>query len=723
MTTSLRFASGIALLLLVSSGLFAQTLSAPATAQAGSSININIQGSFDSRDFITIVAPDKPEGGYDHYVYARSASVEIRVPETAGSYQIRLLDDAAPYPTLHQLELTIEATSASLQAPDSVTIGSAFKVQWQGPDNHQDFITIVPGDAAERQYGAYKYTRNGSPLELRAPAEPGDYAIRYLTGVNYFTLASIPIKVVDTSATLDFQPSVSIGGDISVSWTGPDNQQDFITIVPAGSEQNAYNNYTYTRHGSPLNIKLPESPGEYEVRYLTSAKQGYRVLGSAPLQVGDSSVNIQAPEEAVAGSRIGLEWQGPDNQLDFITVVPAGSEDSHYANYVYTHNGSPGELLMPEQPGEYELKYLTAQERRVLARVPITLLPPSAALTAPNSAEAGQPFGVSWEGPNNPSDYIAVTDAGSPADYHAYSYTRRGNPVSIRAPYETGDYELHYLTGQDDISLASLPFTVTPSSVPGTLRVMSASDSTETQINTFGAVELILDASGSMLQQLDGQRRIAIAKQTLLQLVNNLLPDNSQYALRVFGHRQPDACDTELLQPMGPLNRSAASAVINSIEAKNLARTPIADSLAQVANDLAGVEGEALVILVTDGEETCEGNPAEALEALRASGFDVRVNIIGFAIDEYALKQEFTRWAEIGGGAYFDANNADALTDAMQQSLEVTFNVYDERENIVAGGSVNGPDISLPAGDYQVRIGQQSYSVTIESGEENIVSL
>ncbi len=708
--------------LIANNGL-TQTLSAPATAKAGATLKINITGSFDRQDFVTIVPPDKPEGEYDHYAYARSATIELTAPETAGHYQIRILDGTSPYPTLDKLDLQIESVSASLEAPEGVGIGAKFKVNWQGPDNKQDFITIVASEAPEREYGVYSYTKRGNPVELTAPAEAGDYQIRYLTGGKYSTLARIPIAVIDASASVDFEPVTTIGGHLTINWTGPDNQQDFITIVPAGSEESEYGSYAYTHRGNPLEVKLPESPGDFEVRYLTPAKRGYRMLGSAPLQIADTAASIQAPAEAIAGSSIELNWEGPNNRLDFITAVPADSEDKAYDHYVYTHDGSPAKLLLQEQPGDYELRYLTGQERRILARVPLTIMPAAASLAAPASVEAGQPFTVDWTGPDNRTDYIAVTTVGIATDYHTYSLTRDGDPATVRAPWEPGQYELHYLTGQERQSLASVALLVTPSQVPGTLRVVADNPTATTHASTFGAVELILDASGSMLQQLDGQRRITIAKQTLNHLVNNLLPEHSQYALRVFGHRQPDACDTELLQPLAPLNRNTASAVINSIEAKNLARTPIADSLAQVANDLAAVEGQALVILVTDGEETCDGDPAQAIANLRDSGFDVRINIIGFAIDEFALKQEFARWTELGGGAYFDANNAEALSNAMQQSLELTYSVYDNQQRKIANGTVNGLEVSLPAGDYEVQVGEQRYPVKIAPNEEKIVAL
>src|SRR5690606_37707119 len=97
-------------------------------------------------------------------------------------------------------------------------------------------------------------------------------------------------------------------------------------------------------------------------------------------------------------------------------------------------------------------------------------------------------------------------------------------------------------------------------------------------------------------------------------------PDSVGFSLRVFGHREADSCRTDLEIPAGPLDRAAAAARVASIEAMNLAKTPIGESLRLTAADLAGRPPPHLIVLVTDGEETCEGDAAAAIRGLRAAG-------------------------------------------------------------------------------------------------------
>lgn len=255
---------------------------------------------------------------------------------------------------------------------------------------------------------------------------------------------------------------------------------------------------------------------------------------------------------------------------------------------------------------------------------------------------------------------------------------------------------------------------------PGQLRVVSGD--AEQARATAGAIELILDASGSMLQRLEGRRRIAIAREVLTEAVTEHLPPGTRVALRVFGQKEPNACRTDLEIPLGPLDPEAARKVIADIQAKNLARTPIADSLAHVESDLVDAEGNKTVVLVTDGEETCDGDPAAVIRDLQDKGIGVHLNIVGFAVDDPELESTFQDWAELGGGRYFQATDPEGLSRALEDALRVPFSVFDGSGEPVAQGTVDGEPLELPAGVYKVAVqgGQARVfeQVEIPSGEQ-----
>ena len=259
---------------------------------------------------------------------------------------------------------------------------------------------------------------------------------------------------------------------------------------------------------------------------------------------------------------------------------------------------------------------------------------------------------------------------------------------------------------------------VAPTSIPG--------QPTTAQVADNASVAIIFDTSGSMLQGLEGSTRADIAKQSLTQLVTQTIPPGTTVSLRTFGDT-PDSCDTRLVVPAGPLDPAAMSSTIQDVPIVDLVRTPIGASLQQVAADLGTNAGPKIVVLVTDGEETCGGDPAAAIRALVASGIDVHVNIVGFALDDEQLKATFASWAQLGNGRYIDAGNAAELDAAVSAAVQPTFRVVDAQGMIVASGQVGGEPVAVPAGTYTVVVAsnpeQRFTNVTISPEQTTTLEL
>jgi hypothetical protein len=245
----------------------------------------------------------------------------------------------------------------------------------------------------------------------------------------------------------------------------------------------------------------------------------------------------------------------------------------------------------------------------------------------------------------------------------------------------------------------------TPEPEPGSIRVVPAK--TEDKRISLGkgvAVELILDTSGSMLEELEpGLTRIEVAKEVMAGLVRETLPEEVPVALRVFGD-EPDSCETKLAVPLGPLDAEEMAATIEGIELVNLVNTPLGDALEQVSSDLAEATGTKIVVLITDGEETCGGDPEAAIRALRDSGLDVHVNIVGFALDDEELKKTFSRWAKLGRGTYFDATGAEDLGEKIAQAVQPPYRILDANGETVGTGFVGGSSVKVSAGTYTVEV-------------------
>ncbi|WP_231613283.1 vWA domain-containing protein [Halomonas sp. BC04] len=242
---------------------------------------------------------------------------------------------------------------------------------------------------------------------------------------------------------------------------------------------------------------------------------------------------------------------------------------------------------------------------------------------------------------------------------------------------------------------------------PGSLAVVNADP--EQPAVAGGVVHLIFDASGSMLRQMEGGRRIEVARRIVQQTLDERIPDEVPVALRAYGHTEPHSCETELLVEPDSGNHAEVREVVDSIQAINLARTPLADSLDAVLDDLVDYADQPrLVVMLTDGEETCDGDVAASVDALIEDGVDVRLNIVGFHIDEIGLQDEFERFAARGGGEYFDSQDGDELMAGLAQALSATWRVLDSEGDEVARGRADDDPIELDVGEYELVVETQA---------------
>ncbi|NNJ09953.1 VWA domain-containing protein [Chloroflexales bacterium ZM16-3] len=220
---------------------------------------------------------------------------------------------------------------------------------------------------------------------------------------------------------------------------------------------------------------------------------------------------------------------------------------------------------------------------------------------------------------------------------------------------------------------------------------------------TVENIYFIFDASGSMLARIDGQRKIEIARQAMGALVQDL-GESTNVALRTYGRNRADDCsDIELLSPLAPLSRESLLSQIDSIQPVNLSRTPIGSSLAAIASDLGDAQGETLVVLLSDGEESCDGDPVAEATRLHADNPQVRVSVVGFDIAP-ELQARMAEIAEAGGGSYFGAADVNQLGDALKQALTLRYRVLDAQGG-QAGSASLGESLNLPVGTYHVLIG------------------
>lgn len=176
----------------------------------------------------------------------------------------------------------------------------------------------------------------------------------------------------------------------------------------------------------------------------------------------------------------------------------------------------------------------------------------------------------------------------------------------------------------------------------------------------------ILDASNSMNDPwAAGQARIVWAKEALIHAIQ-AIPEATPFGVIVFGHRVPgepkaqSCADIEVLLPFSTHMTPARSALIQKIQGLSAKGwTPLADSL-----KLAGSVSPAgtRIVLLTDGEETCGGDPMAVATTLCQKGYVL--DVVGIVVETQA-QASLRALAEKCGGKFILAEDPKKLPELL----------------------------------------------------------
>lgn len=207
---------------------------------------------------------------------------------------------------------------------------------------------------------------------------------------------------------------------------------------------------------------------------------------------------------------------------------------------------------------------------------------------------------------------------------------------------------------------------------------MPAAGVQESQPSQTINVELILDVSGSMAQVIEtGETRMDAAKRVIREVIAAIPEqDGVNVGLRIYGFggdntdegRQESCQSSDLVAPISGVDKDLLLSEIEALQP--VGWTPLALSLERAGEDFQSGENVTnAAVLITDGLETCDGDPCSVASALNASDIRLITHVVGFAL---APEEQATLGciAEGGGGELLGASNASELSTALFDILE-----------------------------------------------------
>ena len=229
---------------------------------------------------------------------------------------------------------------------------------------------------------------------------------------------------------------------------------------------------------------------------------------------------------------------------------------------------------------------------------------------------------------------------------------------------------------------------------------------------------LILDGSGSMTEADAPGPRIDAAKSAAHGFVAEL-PDDTTIALQTYGttsgstpEDKPTGCvDVTTLIDSGRLDRTAMDNAIDAITPSGY--TPISLALQRAADQLPAGNTPQAIVLVSDGEETCDNPPCDTAAQLKQARPGLTISTIGFRVDGPAADQ-LRCIADAAGGIFIQADNAAQLA----ARLRATQNV-DLANNSLSATGFGGVDIGTAIADIRAKIADFPDAAT--AGEVTVV--
>ena len=206
---------------------------------------------------------------------------------------------------------------------------------------------------------------------------------------------------------------------------------------------------------------------------------------------------------------------------------------------------------------------------------------------------------------------------------------------------------------------------------PGAIQTVA--DDARPAMVAVNRLVIAIDASGSMAARAGAETKMDAARRAAIAFLRGM-PTNTEVGLVAFGHRgtnlpagKAESCrGVEAIYPLGAANPARVETALGQVRPTGW--TPLAAAITLAGQSFApsNTPGAQVVYVVSDGLETCGGDPVAAARSLRQGPVQAIVNIIGFDLSA-ADRAQLSAVAEAGGGSFVEARSGGEVSAAMDQ--------------------------------------------------------
>ena len=351
------------------------------------------------------------------------------------SIELHLSHDGQP---IDEAEITL---AADFQEEPWTAIVSSGAARISLPTGRYHASVTGP-DIAPVEFAGIVHSANGDVIDLSLQSSPP------------VTLAVAPERPISN-------------GSVLVEFWGAPEDAAWVTAASADAPLGAYLvRRPVTGSSGMAELRLPGMTRKLEARLVHETSDGVlELLGRTGFQCAHGAAKIDSPEMIEGGMPLSLSWEAPNQPGDHITIALTDGPREDYAACIPTISGGPATLAAPIVPGAYDVRYISSLGK-ILTSSPLEVFEVLATLDGPGEVSAGEELEITWTGPNGSQDYLSIAKPEAEnEDYLQWAPTGEGNPLRLRAPRRTGEFELRYVRAADGEVLARRHFTVVAEAV------------------------------------------------------------------------------------------------------------------------------------------------------------------------------------------------------------------------------------------------------------------
>ena len=257
-----------------------------------------------------------------------------------------------------------------------------------------------------------------------------------------------------------------------------------------------------------------------------------------------------------------------------------------------------------------------------------------------------------------------------------------------------------------------------------------------TPVKSNTALELIVDASGSMNGLMGQSTKMALVKSAINDVLSQPLPEGAdrEIGLRIYGSQSPseeNVCtDTSYISEISPFDKIKFREQIDSITA--LGVTPIGYTLEKAAEDFqTKTDTDNVIVLITDGADSCGADVCEIAKTIHTGPKKIIIHVIGYDLDQSAISA-LSCVAKNAGGQLVLARSEPELRTALDQVLmaNVPYNLRIQalngaaplptRMTVYKSGTKNiiREDETAGVKYYQLQVGAYDIEITYDQSKE-----